>query len=77
MINRLTKWSVATYQRLQVAVGSGAAEPVSRGGEMHACNLELDINTDAKLAGELAGVSDLFDELVATGLEIAIKGDVP
>ncbi len=45
---------------------------------MYASNLELDINTDARRTDELPFDArvPLFSELVASGLNIALHGDV-
>jgi hypothetical protein len=77
-INRLTKWSVATYQIMVVPVGPGPLELQPRPTEMYASNLELDINTDALRVDELPFDSrvPLFSELAASGLDIALHGDV-
>lgn len=77
-INRLATWSVAM---LQVGTLSPQGPRVVRslGPRVHACRLELDINTDAEYEGQLdaAQLRPLFQELTEYALEIAREGDKP
>jgi hypothetical protein len=79
-INRLSKWSVAQLQRLHFELNqegkvSSATVPHD---SLHACRLELDINTSQNFTDAFTHESrfPLFDELIALGEEIAINGDV-
>jgi hypothetical protein len=74
-INRLSKWSVTTQQRMQLLpetqiVFSG---PVST---MSACKLELDIYTDPIEPLPAENLVPLLDELIATAKEISERGDI-
>lgn len=79
-INRLMKWSVASYLTVEGKLSARRTSTTHIPAKQdYACQLELDINTvpehDQVLEWEkLAG---LFDELVILGQEIAQKGDVP
>ncbi len=66
-INRLSKWSVARLFRREATSGSSA------------CRLELDINTIQEFEETLPvnKLSDIFQELLDLGVEIAQKGDIP
>ena len=67
-INRLSKWSVARLLHTQKAtLGSSA------------CRLELDINTIQEFVGTLPvdKLSEIFQELIDLGVEIAKEGDIP
>lgn len=77
-INRLSKWSVALTVRRSIMAGPGgvsiaASEPV------HACRLELDINTIPEYIGPLPSErrGELVDEFVDLSIEIAREGDIP
>ena len=77
-INRLSKWSVITWQSAKLALG-----PASLGyfpdREHFTCQLDLDINTAPDFRGDLPReqMSKVFQELVALGKEIAGEGDIP
>lgn len=76
-INRLSKWSRAGLQDIEVTLA-----PVPRqtaGPVRFACHLELDINTAHEFRNELPQeqLSQIFQELVDLGKEIASKGDIP
>jgi hypothetical protein len=79
IINRLSKWLVAKVQRLHIDLS--VAEKVSPSilpyEGLHACRLELDINTSPEV-DQLPGekMVPLFDELVSLAREIAEKGDI-
>lgn len=77
-INRLSKWSVGTFQRQVLAVGTQGVQYATSGPLAYACNLELDINTAQEFTdilehNKLAGI---FNELIELGMEIVVKGDV-
>lgn len=81
-INRLSKWAVAVYQRMRVAVPAAPSQmesPVTFGDVTYGGNLELDMSTSESFSGELPRdhVIPLLEELIAFGLEIALKGDIP
>lgn len=85
-INRLTKWSAVTVQRLLLLahVGAGSAAtfrtPTVQSSENHA-RLEIDFNTagdEAKpLLSESGKLELLFRELMDLAKETVAKGDVP
>lgn len=78
-INRVSKWSVATWI-LSTLNLTGTASPVEVFNEQptFGCLLELDISTDANFKSELPKpkLRPLFDELVNLGVEISEKGDI-
>ncbi len=85
-INRLSKWSVGLFQSgtLQLAPlpeGVGARTGIARtsGPSLHACRLELDINTAAEYTEPFASelCLTLLDELVSLATEISQRGDSP
>jgi hypothetical protein len=78
-INRLSKWSVASWRSTQISLGSAAPMGYFLGPEYFACRLELDINTSQDFQGELPReqLPRIFQELADLGKEIAIKGDIP
>ena len=77
-INRLSKWSVATWRAVGLSM-----EPTRIGyfqsQEHYACRLELDINTVPDFQGELhrEQLPRIFEELADLGKEIATEGDIP
>ena len=76
-INRLSTWAVRASGVADLSLGLQSTQftvvPTS-----HACQLELDINTDSEFSGELSGEESLmiFRELVDLGLEIVREGDI-
>jgi len=83
--NRLTKWSVASFQpvRLAFAIGSpqtaGPATVFAPPDSMvYACRLELDLSTPGDRQNELAHdeLPEILAQLIALGSEIANRGDV-
>ncbi len=72
-INRLSTWSVARLQRLQLQLGSAPRTALS--SDQYACRLQLDINTSPEEVTELNSdqMGIVFDELVKLALEISIK----
>lgn len=77
-INRLSRWSVATWRAAEFSVGP-ALVGYFPGEEHYACRLELDINTVPDFQGELhrEQLPQIFEELVDVGKEIATEGDIP
>lgn len=81
-INRLSSWALSQIMGVQLQL---AAENPRRsraleiGETIHACRLELDINTvpDVDRVLKKSAVPKLLRELVDLGTEIAQKGDVP
>lgn len=78
-INRLTRWSVGSFQRATFRIASSDC-PVEAevGQQTYHCRLELDINTapefpDLLPQGQLAA---LLDEMQQMSLEIVRDGDV-
>jgi len=73
-INRLSSWSVVTFTQFQlIPQGSYNATPLDV-----AVRLELDINTSPDFSGELPKdkLPEIFAELVKSGKEITLKGDI-
>jgi len=75
IINRLSKWSV---NLLAGFILSPEMRRYSLRPAEFALSLELDINTSADFSGELhpEKLSEIFQELVNLGQEIANKGDI-
>lgn len=73
-INRLSKWSVVSLTRLQIAPGPVVQFPLHT-----ACRLEFDINTvpDPELEIENNVLASLLDEFIRLGTEIVETGDKP
>ncbi len=77
-INRLSKWSVALFQIVRVNVTPAGVQQVMEEHPATACHLELDINTAPSFSGDLPRerLAEIFDELAALGVEIALRGDI-
>ncbi len=77
VINRLSKWSVMSQNTIRLNIA--AERDLTIIPSLHAVRLELDVNTVSDLRQELpsAQLRPIFDELIAMGVEIAEKGDVP
>lgn len=76
-INRLSRWSVFTWQAALLGIIPGAVETkISRPD--FACRLELDINTAADFVGTLPDEQrgKILEELGLFALEIVQKGDI-
>jgi hypothetical protein len=84
-LNRLSKWSVSSYQPLSIAIGvpqgqSGQPLVHSHGGTPAiACRAEFDLSTPGGVQDKLPhdALPGIFEELVILGAEIAQKGDIP
>lgn len=82
-INRLSKWSIMTQATggfdIQVAPGVEDRVSLSPITQRYASSLELDINTLANYEKYLPQpqLNNLFEELMDSGKEIAVQGDVP
>lgn len=78
-INRLTKWSVAKRGIVRFQLSPDAQVSLFPSLETYGCRLELDINTVADYKGDLPSeqLSNIFQELIDLGKEIAITGDIP
>ena len=76
-INRLSKWSIPKWIMTQTPAIPEADFRVRQQGTL--CRLELDINTAPDFPGDLPNerLSQLFEELVSLGQEIAREGDIP
>ena len=77
-INRLSKWSAASFQLALVTVRSDGPQTASE--ELgFAAQLQLDVNTALDFEGRLSGntLTTVWDELVELAREIAREGDVP
>jgi hypothetical protein len=79
LLNRLSKWSVAVIQPMMVQFQLGGPVSSVTSTTQHAARLEVDINSAPEFAGSLPTdqVPDLFNELVALGIELSEKGDIP
>jgi hypothetical protein len=77
-VNRLSKWSVASWRDIHFSVDSGGAKSIPA-DERFGLRLELDINTDPKFDGTFTQdlAFQVFSELVDFGKEIACYGDIP
>lgn len=78
-LNRLSKWTVAAIEGVEIVVGSiGSAEVQQTSDRLFAVRLEVDINTAPGSAIPRGkGLVEVADELLIAGLEIAERGDVP
>jgi hypothetical protein len=79
-LNRLQKWGVLAFHSLQFQVGATQAQIQRRLDQvLHACRVELDINTAEDRTEVLPKerVGDLLQELVGLGDEIVTRGDIP
>jgi len=84
-LNRLSKWSVASFQPVRFSIGIPQSQPrqplvYSHGGTLAmACRAEFDLSTAAGIQQELPHdmLPRIFNELVALGSEIAQYGDMP
>ena len=77
-INRLCKWAVMYYGVIQVNLIPG--NPTSRvvpDQSLHACHLEIDINTSPENKERIDHLTELFQEMIIWGDEISEEGDVP
>lgn len=78
-INCLTKWSVAFVKGLLTQYKLTSADPVTvqHLGEQMACELVMDINTDADYKGEYDSQTrrDLLSEFVEIANDLATNGD--
>jgi len=77
-INRLSRWSVASFRPFSLEIGPLGTRSLS-GSASFACRLEVDINTIADSQGELdrRNLQPIFQELVGLGDEILREGDIP
>lgn len=78
-INRLSKWSLRRFHSSFLKIGPTQPGIIKTGSQSYDCRLELDINTNPDFEGEFdkQKVQEVFDELVALGIEIAREGDIP
>jgi hypothetical protein len=75
-INRLSKWSVAAFNRISLRVDGTRVAPAATQPTAYALRAELDINTAPEIPGALPRerLIELYRELVALGQEIATEG---
>jgi hypothetical protein len=79
-VNRLSKWSVSSFQMFSSVIAPDMKIPYQHlGPKTLVCRLELDISTPAEKPDELPHekLKEIFRELTVVGTEIAEKGDVP
>jgi hypothetical protein len=77
-VNRLSKWSVITFQEgLLRFTPSGIEQSPAKEG--FACRLEIDVNTSQNFKGELPRdlYQTIFTQLIDFGKEIILNGDIP
>lgn len=78
MINRISAWSVLQFSTGNPMMGSATLSQTTEVPRPYFCRLDLDINTaefEDAITGDAAYA--VFQELVAHGHEIAVKGDIP
>lgn len=77
-INRLSKWSVLDMRMTQFTVGPDQQVQQLSAEQQFAIRLELDINTSQEFKDVLpqAEKTNMFNELIALGEEIILKGDI-
>ncbi len=77
-INRLSRWSVASFKKVEYVIGPQSTQQFP-GEETVASRIELDISTAADFQDELPRerLPAILKELVNLGEEIAHKGDIP
>jgi hypothetical protein len=77
-INRLSKWSSMTQQRMQFSTAAGEEQALYTGPKVstHYIRLELDLYTDPIEPLPPETLEGLLDELVSAATEISEKGDV-
>jgi hypothetical protein len=77
-INRLSKWSAAALQVVQIDATRTPGASVRPIAEFLTAQLELDISTvpGERLPSRPSELSEVYEELVDLGLEIAPKGDI-
>lgn len=75
-VNRLSKWSVAYFQRFRLGMLLPSAQ---LGDRTHACRIELDMSTPVEHLQALPGdrLGDLFRELADLAAEVVSSGDIP
>jgi hypothetical protein len=78
LLNRLTKWAVATIHYKQFRGVDLNIDQIEE-GEFYACQIELDLNTDREYEGSLdSGIQTvIFQELLNLSVEIVEFGDIP
>jgi len=77
MLNRLSSWSVSSFIKNVLPLGTGSIQPF-QSPECFACCLELDINTvpEYRAGFSKENLANVYQELVELGKEIAQKGDI-
>jgi len=78
-MNRLSKWSVAYFQRFRVGIPVPSQGIQGQlGDRVHACRIELDMSTSTDMSDALPAdhLNEIFRELVNLASEIAQKGDI-
>ena len=81
-INRLSTWTVGRITGVTFNIAAhtpSQSRAIQTGTPVHACRLELDINTALEFKSGLkkTALSKLLDEVIELGNEIATKGDIP
>lgn len=75
-INRVSKWSLVTLQRMQIAAGTEGLALSQPTTSISACKLELDIYTDPVEPLPAERLGQLLDELIFAAKEISEQGDI-
>lgn len=76
-INRLSRWSVAQFMSLRLAMSGQTVQPNVAAGPF-SCRIDLDLSTDSGKAERLehAALPRLFTELKGMAEELAVHGDI-
>ena len=78
-INRLSKWSVASMQRIGIEIKPTSTQGHQIGSVQFFFRLELDINSNADFPSELPSqqLARIFQTFTEFAKEIAAEGDIP
>ena len=77
-INRLSTWSAANISQIGIEISPGGVQRIVQSIDSSVCRLELDINTAPEFSQDLGDKrSEILNELVGLGNEIASEGDIP
>jgi hypothetical protein len=76
-INRFSRWSVAQFMSLRLAVAGQTLQPNVEPGPF-SCRIDLDLSTDGQRVEPLehAMLQRLFDEMKTMSEELLVRGDV-
>jgi hypothetical protein len=76
-INRLSRWSVAQFMSLRLAMSGQTVQPNVAGGPF-SCRIDLDLSTDGGRTERLeeAALPRLLTELKGMAEELVVRGDI-